>query len=197
MLDEERYQHFTRLLPKDISASLKETFRQNANIVELQKGDTLFTENPDNPKIYYILTGSCVRFIITPPGDEKAIMFHTENFIPTIGNIYVKSQDSIVNYNIKANEPTKLIELNSAMSYEWVKRDNAFSTFLLQKSIEFISIFNQLQNHLIGLTSEEFFAWLISKYPFIFQRFLSKDIASFMSITPVYLSNLKRKQLKK
>lgn len=197
MLDREQYEQFLRLLPADITTSLKEQFRQKANVIEIQKGKTLFIENPENPKIFYILAGSCVRFIITPTGDEKAIMFHTESFIPVIGNLYINSEKSIVNYNLKANEHTKLIEINTETIYDLAIHDNAFTTLIALRGIKFISIFNQLQNHLIGLTSEDFFAWLISRYPFIFQRFLSKDIASFMGVTPVYLSNLKHKLLKK
>lgn len=197
MLDQEQYERFISVLPKDISNSLKETFRDKANVVELQKGETLINENPENPKIYYLVKGSCVRFIITPNGEEKAIMFHTEDFIPVIGNMYVNSKNSWVNYQIQANEKTELVEINTGVSYEWYAKDTVFALFIYQKSVEYLSIINQLQNHLIGLTSEIFFQWIIQKHPFIFQRFLSKDIASFMGVTPVYLSNLKRNQFKK
>ena len=193
MLDNEQYERFISLLPTDISNSLKEIFREKANYVVLQKGNTLISEIPKDPKIYYILKGSCVRFIVTPTGEEKAIMFHTENFIPVIGNMYVNSEDSLVSYQIQANEKTELIELNSKISYEWYVKDNAFSLFIYQRSLTFLSVINQLQNHLIGLTSEQFYEWLLKKYPFLFQRFSSKDIASFMGVTPTWLSLLKRK----
>jgi hypothetical protein len=59
------------------------------------------------------------------------------------------------------------------------------------------SIQNQLQNHLTGLSSEEFLKWLLKNYNFIPQRFSSHDIANFMGITPTWLSLLKRKLAKK
>ncbi len=196
MLNQEQYEQFISFLPKNISNSLKEIFREKANVIQLLKGKTLIDENPTNPKVYFILKGSCVRFIITPTGDEKAIMFHTEDFIPIVGNMHINSNNSIVNYHIKANEQTTAIEFNTEFGLAWLKKDEALASFILQNSLKYLSTINQLQNHLVGLTSEHFFQWIMQTYPFIFQRFLSKDIASFMSVTPVYLSNLKSKQLK-
>ena len=197
MLTQEQYDHFTQFLPTDINPSLKEAFRQNATVIELQKGETLFNENPNNPKTYYILKGSCVRFIVTPEGNERAIMFHTESFIPVIGGTHINSENSWVNYSIIANETTSLIEFDTSIGFEWYKKDTAFALFIYQRNIEYLSIINQLQNHLIGLTSEEFFQWLMEKYSFIFQRFMSKDIASFMGVTPVWFSTIKAKLSKK
>lgn len=194
MLDQDQYNRFNDLLPKDISDSLREIFREKANYIVLKKGDTLINESTDDSKIYYILKGSCVRFIITPNGEQKAIMFHTEDFIPVIGNMYVNSDDSLVNYQIEANEKIELIELNAKISYNWYSKDTAFSRFIYQRSLTFLSVVNQLQNHLIGLTSEQFYDWLLGKYPFIFQRFSSKDIASFMGVSATWLSLLKRKK---
>ncbi|MFV0483369.1 MAG: Crp/Fnr family transcriptional regulator, partial [Bacteroidales bacterium] len=161
------------------------------------KGETLFDEKQLDNKLFYITKGSCVRFIVTPQGNERAIMFHTESFIPVIGNMYLNSDNSWVSYSLKANETTELIEFRSDFGYEWQQKDKVFSLFLLQRSAEFLSTINQLQNHLIGLDSETFYQWLIEKYPFILQRFMSKDIASFMGVTPVWLSNIKRKILEK
>lgn len=197
MLTEEQYQQLLNLIPKNISSELKEAFRNRTTFRELKKGETLFDEKQLDNKLFYITKGSCVRFIVTPQGNERAIMFHTESFIPVIGNMYLNSDNSWVSYSLKANETTELIEFRSDFGYEWQQKDKVFSLFLLQRSAEFLSTINQLQNHLIGLDSETFYQWLIEKYPFILQRFMSKDIASFMGVTPVWLSNIKRKILEK
>jgi|GEM_PF-2559641 len=197
MLEKTHYDKFLQILPDTLCSQLKTALRERGKHVELDRGDILINENPQNPKIYYLIKGSCIRYIVTPEGDERAIIFHTEDFLPVIGNMYVNSENSWVQYIVKANEHTELIELNSSFGFEWQKKDPAFSLFIYQKSVEYLSIVNQLQNHLIGLKSEMFFEWVLKKHPFIVQRFLSKDIASFMGVTPVWLSNIKRKLQRK
>lgn len=193
MLTQEQYEQFISLLPKDISFSLKEIFREKANFVELKKAETLLNESSTDTKAYFILKGSCVRFIITPNGDEKAIMFHTENFMPIIGNAYVGSQNSTVSYWIKANENTEAIEMDISFILKSAMNDQVYLQFATQNALRYFSTLNQIQNHLIGLTSEAFFKWMMKEYSFIFQRFSSKDIASFMGVSPTWLSLLKRK----
>lgn len=196
MLEQVQYERFISLMPEDVSISFKEAVKEKARFIVLKKGETLFDEHSKNNKSYYILKGSCVRYIITPSGDEKAIFFHTEDFLPIIGNVYVRSQNSSVSYLIKANENTEVLEIDLSIQ-EFIKTDTVYIQFASQNALLFFSIQNQIQNHLIGLSKEDFFQWLMKEYRFIFQRFHSKDIASFMGVTPTWLSLLKRKLAKK
>ena len=196
MLTQEQYERIISIFPKNLNTAVKEAIKEKASIVYLKKGDTLLSQQRKNTNVYYILQGSFVRFIITSKGDEKAIMFHTESFMSIIGNSHIKNEKSTVTYLIKANENTEVLELDISI------RDLAISdTFSIQfgsqYALNLFSTQNQIQNHLIGLSTEEFFEWLMKEYSFIFQRFQSKDIANFMGITPVWLSNIKRKQAKK
>jgi len=193
MLQQEQYERFISLLPKDISTSLKEIIREKANLVELKKGEILLKESSTDTKAYLILKGSCIRFIIKLNGDEKAIMFHTESFMPIIGNIYVGSQNSAVSYLIKANENMEVIEINTSFIFKSDLTDKAYFQFAVKNALHYFSMLNQIQNHLIGLPSEEFLKWLMNEHGFIFQRFSAKDIASFMGVTPTWLSLLKHK----
>jgi hypothetical protein len=138
-----------------------------------------------------------VRYIITSQGNEKAIMFHTEKFMPIMGNAYIKSENSVVSYLIKANERTKVIAWDMSFGLKYAMTDAAYIQFAANNAINMFSIQNQLQNHLTGLSSEEFLKWLLKNYNFIPQRFSFHDIANFMGITPTWLSLLKRKLAQK
>ncbi|MDR1414302.1 MAG: hypothetical protein LBI96_00695 [Odoribacteraceae bacterium] len=184
-------------LPPDITPALKKTLIERATILEFKKGDTIIDESFSNTKAYHILKGSCVRYIITSRGDEKAIMFHTEDFMPVLGNAYINSDHSIVSYLVKANEKTTIAALDLSLFFKWGITDAAYARFAGKNAIRYISIQNQFQNHLTGLASAEFLAWLMKRHPFIFHRFASKDIANFMGITPVWLSTLKSRLAKK
>lgn len=193
MLTEEQYQNLSKVLPTNLDLALEQMYKNSADYLYLQKGDVIVDEFKQNNKSYIIINGSCVRFIITSEGEEKAIAFHTESFMPIIGNSYIKSDHSEVNYQIKINEETELVALDLSLVQENALNNMNFVLFASQNVIKFIAIQNQIQNHLIGLNSEAFLKWLIANYGFLFQRFSSKAIASFMSVSPTWLSLLKKK----
>lgn len=187
------FNEFVRRLPMDIDPLFKESLLEDGNIFELQKGATFVYEGEKQQKIYYTIKGSCIRFIINPNGEERAVMFHTEDFMPMVGNMYIDSKDSLVTFLLKSNEDMTVLELDSSFGLKWINKDHAFARFVFQTSIQYLSNVNQIQNHLLGLSSEDFLCWLLKRYGFLFQRFRSKDIANFMGVTPIWLSNLKRK----
>ncbi|MGN0281846.1 MAG: hypothetical protein ACI4B3_06070 [Prevotella sp.] len=188
---------FIRLLPKDISREFVLDLKEQAKLLVLEKNEALPRMIAGREKIFYILSGSCIRYIINSSYDERAVMFHTESFMPMIGNLYIDDDKSVVRHCIRTNEKTSLLCLDQEFGRSWVNRDPVFASFIYTNAIQYLSSINQFQNHLLGLTSTELYDWLVDKYPFLFQRFLSKDIANFMGVTPVWLSNIKRKVLKK
>ncbi|MGM9803385.1 MAG: Crp/Fnr family transcriptional regulator [Muribaculaceae bacterium] len=187
---------FIRIFPQDISKEFVLDFREHATLLVLEKNEVLPRVIAGRQKIFYILSGSCIRYIINSSCDERAVMFHTESFMPMIGDMYIDDDKSVVGHCIRANEKTSLLCLDQEFGQSWVSRDPVFASFIYSNAIQYLSSLNQFQNHLLGLTSTELYDWLVEKYPFLFKRFLSKDIANFMGVTPVWLSNIKRKALK-
>lgn len=59
--------------------------------------------------------------------------------------------------------------------------------------VDYFETNHLIQNHLLALSSLDFFQWFLTHYGSIFKRFQSQDIASFMGITPAWFSKLKRK----
>ncbi|MBV4238753.1 hypothetical protein LI140_02370 [Phocaeicola dorei] len=183
-------------LPTGISPAFIEDLKRQSRLASLNKDEVIADEYIKDRQIYYILKGSCIRYIINSKGEERAVMFHTESFMPMVGNMYVGSDGSVVSYRLKTNEKTMLLCLNRSFGEEWIRKDSVFADFIFQNAIRYLSTVNQIQNHLLGLTSEEFLKWLYSNHQTIFRRFRSKDIANFMGLTPIWLSNLKRKIVK-
>ena len=191
MLNEEQFYRLKKHLPSDLSEMMKEVYMNNAYFISLNKGDILLDELENNSKSHIILKGSCVRYIINPQGEERAVTFHTEDFMPILGNTYIKSDHSLVNYKIKVNEKTDLIGIDISVITQYALLDKSYFLFAIQNMFKLIAIQNQIQNHQIGLSKKEFLKWFWLNYPDIFRRFKSQDIASFIGSTPVWYSNLK------
>ena len=180
----------------DITTNFLDELDEKAEYLEIQKGEILFTDK-DPRKTFLIISGSLVQFVITPEGEEKAIMFHTESFLPFSGNTFFGVEESSVHHFARVNEDIKVVVIPYDFVVGAVTKYPFFAQKVYLKTLLYIQTLNRLQNQVIGLTSLEFLEWLLEHYSFLFQRFKSQDIASFMGITPTWLSNLKLKVYKK
>lgn len=192
MLSDQEFALVASIFPPDTGAELLSLVRKYARISHRKRGEIIVDASTSALRSLLILSGSCIRFIITPSGEERAVAFHTESFNPTMGSFFIRDEHSIINYYIKTNEPTSLLEIESEVLLQAIYRDQAFITYSFNRRLEYTSIENQLHNHQMGLSSKDLFHWLMSHYSFLFQRFSSKDIANFMGISPTWLSLLKR-----
>ena len=189
--------HYFELLVKKLPLTGNNDFiRQLENkytIITLDKNEPLIAFQSNNRKIYFIVQGSFVRNIITSRGEEKTVMFHTEDFCE-----FFKSYDTVyfhqkTTYEIKANEKSIVIAVDYDFLFQEIQRDIQLLLFYTQETEKLFVAIDLFRNFQLGLTSEEYLKWLYENYPFIFQRFSSQNIASFMGITNVWLSNLKAK----
>lgn len=191
MLTSKQIKIIRSIFPKKISSEFMQVLIENARIFTSKKNDILVEEKAQSSKIFYILKGSMVRYVLTEKGDRRAIMFHSEDLIPIVGSIYINSHNSFVQYQIVANESTEVLEINILDILKSGLKDEVYFEFALKGSLKSFGLMNQIQNHQIGLSKIEFLKWLWLNYPDIFHRFKSQDIASFLGLTPVWYSNLK------
>lgn len=187
---------FREYYKQDITTNFLNEIEEKAEYLEISKGEILFSDK-DPRKTFLIISGSLVQFVITPQGEEKAIMFHTESFLPFSGNTFFGVEESSVHHFARVNEDIKVIVIPYDFVVDAVTKYPFFAQKVYLNTLLYIQTLNQLQNHFTGLTSLAFLEWLFEHYSFLFKRFQSKDIASFMGITPTWLSSLKQKVHKK
>jgi hypothetical protein len=180
-------------LPSIENSEILDLLENNCDIICLDKNEPLIKFQANNRKIYFIIKGSFIRNIITSKGEEKTIMFHTEDF-----HEYFKSYDTIyfhqkTDYEIKANEKSVVLAFDFDFLFGQIQKDIKLLEYYIHKTEELFVILDLFRNFQLGLTSEEYLSWLYENYAFLFQRFPAQNIASFMGITPVWLSKLKAK----
>lgn len=180
-------------LPLQDKNDIISQLESKAEILILEKNEPLIAFQSKNRKIYFIVQGSFIRNIITSAGEEKTVMFHTESFCE-----FFKSYDTIyfhqkTTYETKANEKAVVISVDFDFLFQLIQDDIELLQFYTQETEKLFVNIDLFRNFQLALTSEEYLKWLYKNYPFIFQRFASQNIASFMGITNVWLSNLKAK----
>jgi hypothetical protein len=168
-------------------------FEARCELMILERNEPLVRFQSSARKMYFLLSGSLIRNIITSKGKEKTVLFHTESFLDIL-----KCHDSVhlhttTTYEIVANERSVVLAVDYDFLLQNSLNDLALAQFYLKKTEEALLMLNLFRNFHLGLTSEEYLKWLHEHHGFLFQRFPAQNIASFMGITNVWLSKLKAK----
>lgn len=92
----------------DITTDFLNELEEKGDYLEIPKGEILFTDKAPR-KTFLIISGSLVQLVITPQGEEKAIMFHTESFLPFSGNTFFGVEESSVHHFARVNDDIKVV----------------------------------------------------------------------------------------
>lgn len=176
-----RYVHFST---KEI-----EIFNSFLKLKKVKKKEFLLKEGQRCKSRYFIIKG-CIRlFYINDKGDEQIIHFGIDNW-------WITNYESLVNkipskLYIQAIEDTELLELPDSifdeLSYKVPKVERLFrkimeKTYIAsQKRIEFIN----------DLSGEDFLETFISSNPHFSQRVPQYMIASYLGLSPEFVSKVR------
>lgn len=140
----------------------------------------------------YFITRGCVKVCYTgEKGTECIIKFAPENWWVTDLDSFLNKKPSF--YYIQAIEDTEVFQLNRSnydRLYQEIPKFQKFSSERWQHG--FIALQQRVMQNL-SMTAEERFRHFMQKYPGLDQRIPQKLIASYLGITPEFLSMLRKK----
>ncbi|MEQ9092401.1 MAG: Crp/Fnr family transcriptional regulator [Balneola sp.] len=143
-------------------------------------------------EVYFILSG-CVRtYVYDVNGAEHNITFSMENW--WFGDLQNFVNGSPASHNIQALEDTTALTI-SKQNWDFLLQEIpefANYTRILFRNTMFAHENRILQN--ISFTAEERYQYFLKQYPNLSQRISQKHIASYLGITPEFLSMLRRKK---
>jgi CRP-like cAMP-binding protein len=154
----------------------------------LQEGDLC--------KHYTFVADGCVKmYRIDESGKEHNIQFAIENdWIVDIGSFHTETPSELY---IEALEPSHLIQIEKSnllyLYTHYPKFDRNFRVIIEQKYIE-------LQNRIlqtISSTADNRYESFLKKYPYLANRLPNTEIASYLGITPEFLSKIRGTRAKK
>ena len=156
----------------------------------LKKGDTLVTPGQLVHYFYYVSKG-CIYYYKLEDGEPKVLEFYTDDVFFTDLPAYVKGTPS--NYYLKASEDTVVHAIKKSDAENSFKKSHQLERFgRLSMQEAFIKIFTRVER-LNSRTNEERYLRLLEKRPDLFQRVPQYLIASYLGITPVGLSKLRKR----
>lgn len=149
----------------------------------LQEGDLCKHYN-------FIVSGCFKMYSVDNNGKEHNIQFGAENnWLTDIGSLHSKKPSKLF---IEAIEPSTILQIelkNLVFLYNSHPKFNLIFRVIIENS--FIELQNRvLQN--ISNTAEERYISFLNQYPNLSNRLPNTQIASFLGITPEFLSNIRK-----
>ena len=167
------------------------------NLVNCAKKKTLRAQEIYIPsgttytKLFYIKKGIIRSYYLTESGEEKTIFFRWEDHITALPECILNVGPSRQNW--QALEDCELYEIDFTLIDNISKK----SKKLLQARLEYsqaisMALLQRLEGFIL-LNAEERYKKLISENRAIVNRVADKYIASYIGITPVSLSRIRRR----
>ncbi len=141
----------------------------------------------------YFVTKGCFRlYLITPKGAEQVIQFGIENWWITE---YASLKTGLPSqFYLQATEPAQVVVLERNLEEElFAKIPQLEKYFRLVLEKAYSAQLNSI-HYIFNLTGEEQYRMMSQKYPEFVQRVPQYMLASFLGLTPEFLSMLRAKK---
>lgn len=164
---------------------------------ELKKNDFIVREGEICMYDSFVVKGCLKIFQTDENGKEHIISFAVENWWALDMYSFIGKLPAI--YSIQAMENTQLIQFTREqydLRYEVIPKLNQFTRKMLENS--YVAQQTRILEN-ISLNVEDKYKIFVSKYPNLETRISQKYIASYLGVTPEFLSRMKNRliQLKK
>ena len=183
-------------IEKHISLDKEETdyFISLLRYKEVAKKDYLLREGQTCNYISYVHSGALRAYHLDKEGKESTIMFAINDWWITDMYCFIMAQPAM--QYIEAIKKSSVLQLKKddlEKLYQKVPKFERFFRIIMQNSYirEQLRV---LQN--LSLSAQERYLHFIAKYPQLIPHISQKQIASYLGITPEFLSSLRKNTLK-
>lgn len=158
----------------------------------IKKGDFFIMAGQPSNRIGFNCTGLFRYYYTNDNGKEYTKYFCTENrFIVSYSAMLLKSESY---YAIEAMEDSQILTASCVDFYHLIHGDSCWQIFV-RKLLEEIFIFNERREKAMLLDSaQERYIAFLQDYPNLEERVKQYHIASYLGITPVALSRIRKKR---
>ena len=155
----------------------------------------LLKENQPCHYLNFVNSGTLRAYFLNKDGKESTIMFAMPDWWVTDMYCFVKAQPAML--NIVALEESEILQL-SKPDFELLVKDVPKFEHFFRVIFQNAYIREQLRTiQNLSLTAAERYENFIIKYPAVLRQVPQKQIASYLGITPEFLSTIRSKRTKK
>lgn len=182
-------QNFYTETLKILDTQLVQTLTENSHIKIIKKEDMLQQIGSISTELYFLTKGLLRGFLLDAKGKEITDCFIYTHGAPVVSSVDLGTPSLVC---IEALEDSELISIPFSVVLP-----------LIGSNLELITLYNRLLSHslkmhwenktaLVQYTAAERYQWFLENYPGLIERINHRYIASFLGITPVSLSRVRR-----
>ncbi|MEL1243610.1 Crp/Fnr family transcriptional regulator [Flavobacterium sp. DGU11] len=175
-----------------LTTAEEELLTSYLSIKEVKKKEHLLREGEVCQENYFVIKGLIRMYLITPKGVEQVIQFGIENWWITEYNSYKSGQPS--GFYLQAIENATVVAINRNVQEELFEKIPQLEKYFRQVLERAYSAQLTRIHYIFNLTGEEQYRLMLQKYPAFVQRVPQYMLASFLGITPEFLSMLRAKK---
>lgn len=187
-------QIFKQHLDKFIAVSDEEfeTILNYFKVIHVSKKELLQQEGKICRYQYFVLTGCLRKFLINEKGVEVTTEFALETWWMSENRAFEFQTESL--FSIQAVENSEILTIDS-QSLEKLYQDfpimERYFRYVYQRAF---AAYQMRLKYLYTMSKEDYFFHFYDLYPAFVQRVPQYLLASFLGLTPEYLSELRRKK---
>jgi CRP-like cAMP-binding protein len=188
------FELFNRFLTMHVEMSAEElaVFNAKCEIVEFSKGEVIMKAGETQQNLYFVSKGLVKNYIETDAGETKIYNFRTEGMQVTGYSAYNHKDNFKALVNVQCIEDCIMVQIPFLVIQYVI--EHMKSGERLGRNVAEAHVVEML-NYIIERDSKsilERYNKLEEKYPNLQNRVPQRMIASYLGITPVHLSNLKK-----
>lgn len=189
------YSPLLKNIEKHISLTEAEirAFKGFLSFKKLEKKRLLLQAGQDCRYLYYVHSGALRSYFIDKDGKESTIMFAISDWWITDMYCYLNKKPAMMHIEtIEESEVYQISRTNFDSLLESHPKFERFFRILMQNAYtrEQLRVMENL-----SLTAEERYHSFLIRYPQIVKQVTQKQIASYLGITPEFLSTLKKSKI--
>ena len=189
MVDYQIFKNFQKHI--SLNDAEKDYLKSSFILREVSRKDLVVRQGQICKKLLFVESGSLRAFNVRDDGKESTIMFAVRDWWITDMDCFVNRKPSLV--SIEALEDSSIIELDFHFLENLYLEMPKFERFF---RILFQNAYIREQSralHNLSFTTEERYRQFVESYPAIVKKVTQRQIASYLGVTPEFLSSIKRK----
>jgi len=185
--------HLNEYLPLDMEEI--EELQERATVRKVKRRQYILAAGEICKHYNFVVEGCFKMYKVDEAAKEHNIMFAVENqWITDIGSFHAEQPSQLY---IEAVEPAEVIQITKPDLLFFYANHLKFNrTFRVIVEDQFVELQNRLLQT-ISTTAEERYTKFVQDYPHLINRLSGIQIASYIGITPEFLSRIRSQQVGK
>lgn len=168
---------------------------ENLQTISVAKGTILLQKGDFCKFTFKVIKGCLKSYVIDKSGKVHVLHFAAEDWIISDMDSFIHNKPATIYIDAIEDSEVALITQSDYSNLRQKGQDVLVE--LNQKLMKNIIAANKRLANLLSASSEERYADFIETYPTLMQRIPLKLIASYLGMTPEYLSEIRRKYAQK